>query len=203
MERDDVNFLGTAGQDGDGSRLLWGRIGDDGGLHARPHPYPAAPPHTSTSIQIQHYQATLAPDPSLCYHPSDMNPMSVVHTTTTVQSHVVTYHNPCNLNLWGSVSVTLSPPRPFSSSIPHRQWWSRRLRCRARSSLCSSLPLFMFFAGFCWGLVKGFLDLGMMCFELVLLDVLTVNGVVVLGGCFRHWTKLFVVYFNVNFDFVP
>jgi len=129
--------------------------------HLHLHPNPAPPRNTGTR-------------PSLCHHPPNMNPMSAVHNTTTVQqSHVTPYPQSMQATLtsWGSVSVSLSPPWPFSSSAPHRQRWSHRLRCRARSPLCSSLPLFTFFVGFCAGLVKGFLGLGVMCFELVLLDL--------------------------------
>jgi len=35
--RDDVDFLDTVDQDGNGSDLLWGRIGDDVILHTHPH----------------------------------------------------------------------------------------------------------------------------------------------------------------------
>lgn len=34
---DVVNLLDTADQDGDIGFILWGRIGDNGGLHVRPH----------------------------------------------------------------------------------------------------------------------------------------------------------------------
>ena len=120
-------------------------------LQHRHTPPPPSKSNTTTQHQhpIPHYPIKYEPNIGCTQH----------HGPTESCHHLPTIHA-CNLNLWGSSSATLSPPRPFNSSIPHWQRWSHWLWCRAQSPLCSSLPLFMFFVGFCACLVKGFLGLG-------------------------------------------